>query len=78
MRGFQPWPGCYTLWRGRRLAIWRARAVTGSGPAGEIHGGIVTCGDGALELIEVQPEGKKRMTAEAFLNGHQVKDGEVL
>jgi methionyl-tRNA formyltransferase len=78
VRGFQPWPGCYTLWRGKRLAIWRARAVAGSGPAGEIRGAQVACGDGALELIEVQPEGKKRMTAEAFLNGHQVKDGEVL
>jgi methionyl-tRNA formyltransferase len=78
VRGFQPWPGCYTLWRGKRLAIWRARAVAGSGCVGEIRGSRVGCGEGALELIEVQPEGKKRMTAEAFLNGHQVKDGEVL
>jgi methionyl-tRNA formyltransferase len=78
VRGFQPWPGCYTLWRGKRLAIWRARACAGSGKAGEIRGTQVGCGDGALELVEVQPEGKKRMTAEAFLRGHQVKDGEVL
>jgi methionyl-tRNA formyltransferase len=78
VRGFQPWPGCYTMWRGKRLAIWRGRAVAGSRPAGEIRGAQVACGEGALELIEVQPEGKKRMTAEAFLNGHQVKDGEVL
>jgi len=78
VRGFQPWPGCYTIWRGKRLAIWRARAVAGSGRVGEIRGVGVACGEGALELIEVQPEGKKRMTAEAFLNGHQVKDGEVL
>ena len=78
VRGFQPWPGCYTTWRGKRLAIWRARAQSGSGQAGEIRGPKVACGDGALELIEVQPEGKKRMSAEAFLNGHQVKDGEVL
>jgi methionyl-tRNA formyltransferase len=78
VRGFQPWPGCYTLWRSKRLAIWRARALNGSGCVGEIHGSRVGCGEGALELIEVQPEGKKRMMAEAFLNGHQVKDGEVL
>jgi methionyl-tRNA formyltransferase len=78
VRGFQPWPGCYTNWRGKRLGIWRARAVPGSGRVGEIRGTQVACGDGALELVEVQPEGKKRMTAEAFLNGHQVKDGELL
>jgi methionyl-tRNA formyltransferase len=78
VRGFQPWPGCYTNWRGKRLGIWRARAVPGSGRVGEIRGTRVACGEGALELIEVQPEGKKRMTEEAFLNGHQVKDGEVL
>jgi len=78
IRGFQPWPGCYTFWRGKRLAIWKARAVTGFSKLGEIHGTCVGSGDGALELIEVQPEGKKRMSAEAFLNGHQVRDGEVL
>lgn len=78
VRGFQPWPGCYTTWRGKRLAIWRARAQAGWAGTGEIRGTRVGCGEGLLELIEVQPEGKKRMTAEAFLNGHQVKDGEVL
>jgi methionyl-tRNA formyltransferase len=78
VRGFQPWPGCYTTWRGKRLAVWKARAQAGSGNIGEIRGSRVACGEGTLELIEVQPEGKKRMTAEAFLNGHQVKDGEIL
>lgn len=78
VRGFQPWPGCHTMWRGKRLGVWRARAKRGSGRPGEIRGVSVACGDGLLELIEVQPEGKKRMPAEAFLNGHQVKDGELL
>lgn len=78
IRGFQPWPGGYTFLRGKRLAIWKARAEPGSDSAGVIRGKRVGCGQGLLELIEVQPEGKKRMSAEAFLNGHQVKDGEVL
>jgi len=78
VRGFQPWPGCYTVWRGKRLAIWRARAQAGGGRPGELRGATVACGEGLLELIEVQPEGKKRMTADAFLRGHAVKDGEVL
>ena len=36
------------------------------------------CGDGALELIEVQIEGRKRVSAEAFLNGHRVEENEIL
>jgi methionyl-tRNA formyltransferase len=78
IRGFQPWPGCYTFLRGKRLAVWKARAQSGSQQPGEIRGVRVGCGEGVLELIEVQPEGKKRMRAEAFLNGHQIKAGEVL
>jgi methionyl-tRNA formyltransferase len=77
VRGFQPWPGCFTMWRGKRLAIWRARAASGEGRAGAIHGTCVGCGEGVLELIEVQPEGKKRMAADAFVRGHQIRDGEV-
>jgi methionyl-tRNA formyltransferase len=43
--------------------------------AGRIHAG---CADGFIELIEVQLEGKKRMTAAAFLNGNRVEAGEIL
>jgi methionyl-tRNA formyltransferase len=78
IRGFQPWPGCFTFFRGKRLGIWKARAMSGSLKPGEMRGDAVGCGDGLLQLIEVQPEGKKRMSAEAFLNGHQIKNGEVL
>jgi len=40
---------------------------------------IVDCGAGsALELIEVQIEGRKRVSAEAFLNGHRVEENEIL
>lgn len=38
----------------------------------------VACGDGkAIEILELQPEGKKRMTAKAFLMGHAVKTGDI-
>ena len=41
---------------------------------GEVASGFrVGCGQGLLEVIEVQPEGKKRMSAAAFLSGHQVE-----
>jgi len=74
VRGFQPWPGCYTFARGRKLGIWKARAVEGSHEPGRVAPGFrVGCGEGLLEVMEVQPEGKKRMSAAAFLSGHVVE-----
>ncbi|MGE5487211.1 MAG: methionyl-tRNA formyltransferase [bacterium] len=84
IRGFQPWPGCYTHFRGRLLHIWRARvAAEAAGPAGSLHpgrGGLaVACGAGtALQLLEVQLEGGRRMDAAAFQNGQRVKENELL
>jgi methionyl-tRNA formyltransferase len=74
IRGFQPWPGCYTFAGGKKLGIWRARALDGSAAAGAVTGGFrVGCGEGLLEVLQVQPEGKKRMAAGAFLSGHRVE-----
>jgi methionyl-tRNA formyltransferase len=74
VRGFQPWPGAYTFASGKKLAIWKARAVEGSLPPGNVGDGFrVGCGMGLLEVVEVQPEGKKRMSAAAFLSGHRVE-----
>ena len=39
---------------------------------------IVACGEGAVELLELQPEGKKRMSAEAFAAGYRLKKGDML
>jgi methionyl-tRNA formyltransferase len=84
IRGFQPWPGCYTRFRGRQMQVWRARAGgEAKGPPGSLHALgarlFVACGGGtALELLEIQIEGKKRMTAADFLNGYQVGDNDVL
>ncbi len=84
IRGFVPWPGCYTRFRGRQLQIWRAsRGGEKEGSPGALHAGrgrlFVSCGAGTtLELLEVQLEGKKRMTAADFLNGYQVGDNDVL
>jgi len=83
LRGFQPWPGAYTSWRGKNLHIWVARAVERPLAEGEIavDGGevLVGCGGGsALQLLEVQMEGKKRMPASDFVHGHQPRPGEKL
>jgi methionyl-tRNA formyltransferase len=82
MRGFTPWPGCYAILRGSRFHIWRARVVDRQMSPGELRQEgrrlFAGCGQGSLELFEVQLEGKKRMEASAFLNGFTVQAGEVL
>jgi methionyl-tRNA formyltransferase len=84
-RGFQPWPNAFTSHRGHRLVVWRASVFpdyeggSGSGEIIKTHGDdlVVACGDKtALSLLEVQPEGKRRMTARDFLNGAHVRTGE--
>ena len=83
LRGFQPWPGAYTSFRGKNLHIWSARAMARTLAEGEIAGDggrlIVGCGAGsALELLEVQMEGKKRMPAADFVHGYRPQAGEKL
>jgi len=82
IRGFQPWPGCYAFLRGRRLHVWKAQAADRiveprhlSARERRLYAG---CADGAVELLEVQWEGKKRMEAAAFLNGFPMEADEEL
>jgi methionyl-tRNA formyltransferase len=82
-RGFQPWPGAHTLLRGKKLIVHRMRIADGTAPEGELRVDgdrmIVGCaGPSALELVEVQMEGKRRMPAAEFLRGFQVRSGERL
>ncbi|HXG33618.1 MAG TPA: methionyl-tRNA formyltransferase [Bryobacteraceae bacterium] len=84
IRGFVPWPGAWTMFRGKLLHIWRARrAGAGGGPPGslrrEANRLMVVCGDGALlELLEVQIEGKSRISAQDFVHGYRPSAGEQL
>lgn len=83
LRGFQPWPGTYTSFRGKNLHIWAAQPVERSLAQGEIavESGqlFVGCGSGsALQLLEMQLEGKKRMPAADFVHGHRSRNGEKL
>jgi methionyl-tRNA formyltransferase len=85
VRGLLPWPGAYTRFRGQLLHVWRAR-VGGDHAAlapGRVLAGAgfrVACGDGGgvLELLEVQLEGRKRMSGEAFANGQRPSENEIL
>lgn len=83
LRGFQPWPGAFTSFRGKNLQVWLARPIDADVPTGTIqmegHLPLVGCAaHTALELIEVQVEGKKRMSAQDFVNGYRPYDGETL
>jgi methionyl-tRNA formyltransferase len=81
-RGFQPWPGAFGFLRGLRFHVWRGAAADKQLAPGVLLAEgkqlFAGCGGGAIELIEIQMEGKKRMAASAFLNGFSVAAGEVL
>lgn len=59
----------WTTHNGKRLKVWQARPVAGDGTPGSVDGVVVHTGEGALELIEVQPEGKPRRRATDWANG---------
>ncbi len=83
VRGFQPWPGTFTSFRGKNLHVWAATPVQRTLAEGEVIVDtgrfIVGCGAGtALALLEVQPEGKKRMAVRDFVHGYRPRTGERL
>jgi methionyl-tRNA formyltransferase len=88
LRGFQPWPGAFTTFRGKNLQLWSAKAVPPEVVGAQLQPGeldsegelvLVGCGHHtALELLEVQVEGKKRMHARDFANGYRPFAGERL
>lgn len=76
VRGLNSWPSATAIMDGKRIKIHKTKLVEGSGKPGEIislEPFIVACGSGAVEVIELQPEGKKKMTAADFLRGHKVE-----
>lgn len=86
IRGFNPAPSTFTtLPNGKNLKIWGSRLtdkVSGdiAGTVIEVskHSFFVACGSGVVEIIEVQPESKKRMPAQVFINGRGVQVGDIL
>lgn len=83
LRGFQPWPGAFTTFRGRALNVTAAKPGDITVPPAQIQvkDGKLFVGSGdstALELLEVQPEGKKRISARDFVHGYRPQPGEPL
>jgi len=84
-RGFLPWPGAYSHFRGQLFHIWRSRVFSEpvSGQPGQLLAEkkrlLICCGEGStLEPLEVQVEGRKKMPVDAFLNGQHLNENEKL
>jgi len=85
IRAFNPWPVCFTQMSGNTVKIYQANVVEQSGAAGTVltsdkNGIVVACGKHALSISELQPQGKKPMAINDFLNGRSdwVTPGTVL
>ena len=87
VRGFQPFPGSFTSYKGQKVTVWKAAAISELGLASKTAGEvikargdelIVSCGNGtALSINELQFEGKRRMPTRDVLNGIKLQAGEI-
>jgi methionyl-tRNA formyltransferase len=84
VRGLTPWPGAFTFFQSKRLRLCSVEVTPGEADdsPGEIarisdHGIEVGTGRGRLVINQLQPEGKKRMSAKSFLAGHKMLKGNV-
>lgn len=86
IRAFTPWPGTFCLLKDAQMKIHRAQAIPeanacplpGTIVSADVQGILVNCGSGLLNLLEVQIEGGKRLSAADFLRGHPLQAGDVL
>ena len=82
IRGLSPYPGAWTEYAGGQLKIYRSRLAPGAGPSGTVlqAGGrlVIACQAGAVEILEIQQEGRRRVNAEAFLRGYQMEVGDSI
>ena len=86
IRGMDPWPSAYTKYRGKTLKLWASVAEEGETETERTPGTVaevtktslkIQTGRGLLSILELQPEGKKRMAVDAFLRGYPVETGEL-
>ena len=80
VRAFNPWPGAFTRLDGKVLKIWGAEPAEDKGKPGEVisvdkKSFTVACGEGALKIVSLQPEGKKKMDTASFLLGNKIETG---
>ena len=80
VRGLSPVPSAFTNWNGKNLKIFQTKLTEEKnevppGTFSQIQPGVmaVATGDNWLQLLEIQPEGKRKMTAKEFLAGHKME-----
>ena len=81
VRGMNPWPVAVTVFKGKKLKIFKTKVCEQSGTPGaviSVNPPIVACGEGSVELIDVQLEGKKMMNAADFFRGQRITVGDVI
>ncbi len=84
VRGVNPWPGAWTLCDGQTMKLWRTRPADGEGAPGTVlradgkQGLLVACGQGAVEVLELQMPGGRRMASADYLRGRRILEGTVL
>ncbi len=81
VRGLNSWPSACASLNGKRIKIHRTLIAQGKGEPGQVLSLsplTVACGEGALEITELQPEGKKKMDARSFVNGLHIKNASEL
>ena len=76
VRGLNSWPVAYTTLNNKKFKIWQTKVTTGTGNPGQIikltkQSIIVATGEGAIELLEIQPPNKAKMPASSYINGHK-------
>lgn len=79
VRAFNPSPGAATVFEGQPLKVWRASVAAGQGQPGELlragQDFVIACGKDALQVVELQRSGGKRLDAAQFLRGHSLAPG---
>ena len=85
IRGTNPWPGCYTVYKGERMKIWEAKVLEqkSRGTAGKVleagHGGmLVQAGSGTLLVTKIQMPSSRVMTVDEYLRGNSLETGYIL
>src|SRR5262249_18612075 len=86
VRGMSPWPGAHTTLKGRNVKVETARVIERAGSRGapgtavlvDKSRVVVACGEGAVELVMVKPEGKRAMAGAEWAQGRGIGEGDVL
>ena len=78
INGLNPNPGAWFEYKKERYKVWKAKIINKSGKIGTILNNqlIVSCKDQAVQILEIQKEGKSRQTTEQFLLGNKINQGE--